>query len=244
MPVTTVQVQSQALRKLVTYAVALPDPKQAGLDPYNVLLMLHGAYDNHTSWLHDSKLLQYTSALPFIVVLPDGDSMWGNLSDDMRYEDFVMQDLWQHVENTFAVKKGMPWAVGGVSMGGAGAIRLGLKYPEKFFSIYAHSSLLLTEKELKELFSSLDSATLADLDCYRWAEQITPAQLPALSFDCGTEDGLLKNNRLFHSHLEKLDLPHTYLEFPGAHTWDYWNHHIQTALQQHVGRMKDEKSSQ
>jgi S-formylglutathione hydrolase FrmB len=241
MPVTKAQVQSQALDRLVTYAVALPDPKQAGPDPYHVLLMLHGAYDDHTSWLHDSKLLQYTDALPFIVVLPDGaNSMWSNLASDMRYEDFVMHDLWQHVENTFAVKKGERWAVGGVSMGGFGAIRLGLKYPEKFFSVYAHSSLLPTQKELNEWFPDLDSATLADLDCYRWAEQITPAQLPTLSFDCGTEDGLLKNSRLFHAHLEKLGLPHTYLEYPGGHTWDYWNQHLQTALQQHVERMKDE----
>jgi putative tributyrin esterase len=57
--------------------------------------------------------------------------------------------------------------------------------------------------------------------------------LPALRLDCGLEDGLLEENRAFHRHLEQLGIPHEYAECPGAHTWEYWDCHIQEALAFH-----------
>jgi enterochelin esterase-like enzyme len=51
--------------------------------------------------------------------------------------------------------------------------------------------------------------------------------------DCGTEDYLLDGNRAFHAELERLKVPHEYREFPGAHTWDYWDEHVKDALAFH-----------
>jgi enterochelin esterase-like enzyme len=72
------------------------------------------------------------------------------------------------------------------------------------------------------------------MDCYRLAEQLDPATMPRLGFDCGTEDDLLGDNRNLHTLLERRKLPHTYNEHPGAHTWDYWDLHVRTALKQHA----------
>jgi len=44
---------------------------------------------------------------------------------------------------------------------------------------------------------------------------------------------LIDSNRRFHAHLERLGLAHTYAEYPGAHTWDYWDTHVQEAIAQH-----------
>ena len=73
-----------------------------------------------------------------------------------------------------------------------------------------------------------------DLSCYHWAEQLDRSKMPRLSFDCGTEDFLLEENRAFHTFLESIDLPHHYAEHPGAHTWEYWDAHVVTALAQHA----------
>ena len=51
---------------------------------------------------------------------------------------------------------------------------------------------------------------------------------------CGTEDALLDGNRRFHRHLEALAIPHEYAEFPGGHTWAYWEQRVQEALTFHA----------
>ena len=89
------------------------------------------------------------------------------------------------------------------------------------------------QEQLRQWFPDLPETVLADMDSYRWAAQRTPADLPRLSFDCGTEDFLLAENRAFHAYLDSLGLPHTYAEYPGGHTWPYWDLHVQEALVQH-----------
>jgi S-formylglutathione hydrolase FrmB len=73
----------------------------------------------------------------------------------------------------------------------------------------------------------------APTDPYALAATIDRRLLPALRLDCGLEDGLLEENRAFHRHLEQLGIPHEYAEFPGAHTWDYWDCHVQEAIAFH-----------
>jgi putative tributyrin esterase len=180
--------------------------------------------------------------VPLIVVMPSGgNSWWSNISpgskDDpvyaLNYEDYLVQDLWTHVNDTFSVRAGVRWAIGGLSMGGFGAIRLGLKYPDKFCSIYAHSSVIPNAQELDEWIPLVSPEQRADMDCYRWAEKRMPGDLPRLGFDCGVGDFLVEHNRRYHIHLERLGLPHAYAEYPGGHDWDYWDLYVREALAQH-----------
>jgi S-formylglutathione hydrolase FrmB len=105
-------------------------------------------------------------------------------------------------------------------MGGYGAIRLGLLYPHRYASIFAHSSRLPQSND--------------DRDVGWIAERADRASLPALAFDCGVDDHLLDDSRRFHAKLESLGLPHEYREHAGAHTWDYWDEHVREALAWHV----------
>ncbi len=241
----TIRLHSPALERMTTFSILLPDPKKTGPGPYPVLLQLHGRHDDHTAWLEKSRLWEHVERLPLIVVMPSADNgWWSNLrfgSDDMtgtrfvsfRYEDFLVQELWAHVQASYPARPDARWAIGGLSMGGFGAIRLGLKYPDRFCSIYAHSSVVPTAAELDEWMPELTPATRTDMDCYRLADQHAPETLPRLSFDCGLDDSLLPHNRRFHAHLEARGLPHQYMEFPGAHTWPYWDLHVREALVQH-----------
>ena len=56
------------------------------------------------------------------------------------------------------------------------------------------------------------------------------ADLPPLRFDCGVDDHLLAGNRLLHEALVASDIAHTYTEFPGGHTWEYWSAHVEDSL--------------
>jgi S-formylglutathione hydrolase FrmB len=241
MTIGTLHFDSPALAGPTTYSVILPDPEKAGPGPYPVLLQLHGRYDDHRAWLEKSRLWSYVERLPLIVVMPSGGKFWwsnvtpqgASNSYALDYEDYLVHDLWAHVNATFPVRAGARWAVGGLSMGGFGSIRLGLKHPDHFCSIFAHSSVIPTDGELEQMLPLISPAQRADMDCYRWAGKRTRDDMPRLGFDCGLDDHLLRDNRRFHAHLEHLGLPHTYDEHPGGHNWDYWDVHVRRALAQH-----------
>lgn len=216
----TVQFQSKILWQSVTYTVLLPE----GSGPHPVVLQLHGFGVNHTSWLQDPTLANIPSHYPSMIVLPDGEnSYYLNLSPPPeeaprripryeRYESFLMEELWQEVHETFHMREGR-WAIGGASMGGYGAMRLGCKYPERFASIWAHFGPYNVRSQMEGFALDLD-----DADVYLHAERLASSpHSVAISFDCGSDDFLLKDNRDLHTHMEKIGLPHSYLEHAGGH---------------------------
>jgi S-formylglutathione hydrolase FrmB len=145
-------------------------------------------------------------------------------------ETFIVDDLPAHVARTFQIRPGRA-AIGGLSMGGYGAIRLGLRHPQKYGSIYAHSSRLPSAAELPMFaFERGIGEDAEDLDVDDLAARVDRASMPALAFDCGTEDFLLADSRRFRDRLVALGLPHEYREHPGAHDWDYWDRHVPAAL--------------
>lgn len=239
MTIATVEFMSDALWRRVTYTVLLPDEEQAGSGPYPVLYQLHGGNQSHTDWLIYSNLARYTQELPLLVVLPDGaQSRWANGGTPFtHYEEFLVEELAAHVRRTFHASDDK-WVIGGNSMGGFGAVRLGLKYPQIFCSVWSHSGGFPTADTLAEHWYWSGSAE--DLDCYRLAERIDQQTMPRLSFDCGTEDHLLDSNRRFHAFLTARGIRHTYKEHPGRHDWQYWDSHVQEALQQHIEVLKQQ----
>ena len=231
--IATVEFMSNTLWRQVVYTALLPDRQEAGPGPYPILYQLHGGNQSHSSWLHFSRLAHYARKFPFIVILPDGpQTRWANGGVPFaHYEDFLIEELPDHIRQTFHATAGK-WAIGGNSMGGFGAVRLGLKYPHRFFSIWSHSGGFPTSDNLPEHWYWAGNAV--DLDCYALVETLDPQNMPRLSFDCGADDHLLESNRSFHEFLEARGIPHTYHEHPGGHNWDYWDAHIEEALRQHI----------
>ncbi|MCA9861122.1 MAG: hypothetical protein KC438_15455 [Thermomicrobiales bacterium] len=234
MGVATVQFYSHALGRRTTYEAILPD---TGTGPYPVLLQLHGLFDDHNSWIHKSKLVHYVADLQVIVILPDGATSgyldWPSQSHERLnrqfYETMIVQDLWNEVHRNFHVD-GQKWAIGGLSMGGYGAMRLGLRYPDKFASIWAHSAAFV----IGDVLPAVALAEIEDASIYELASRLKGrTDLPVISFDCGVDDELIESNRDFHHLLDDLGVEHLYAEHPGGHTWEYWDEHVAEALPQH-----------
>ncbi|WP_394264302.1 penicillin binding protein PBP4B [Anaerococcus octavius] len=123
------------------YNVYLPknyDPKKA--DGYPVLYMLHGLGGNHTNLLErfDSKTILdkviKKTGKDMIVVFPDGfNSFYIDQNDGMQMEKAIMEDLIPYIDKTYNTRKSRNFrAIAGISMGGYGAARFALKYPDKF----------------------------------------------------------------------------------------------------------------
>jgi len=242
MPLLKVHFFSDVLRKMSNLTVVLPNLAFKGKLP--VLYQLHGLSDDDSAWTRRSNIERYAHEYPLVVVMPDGGrSFYCDAYEGPRYESFIMKDVIGFVERFFPVGRSRQYrAIGGLSMGGYGAMKLALKYPATFCSVASHSSSFdfahrdITKRldlapELKLLLGP--SLTSSPNDVFALASQLDPGDVPAIRFDCGRDDGLLASNREFRRHLRKLRIPHVYAEYPGGHTWPYWDLHVQKALAFH-----------
>ena len=215
--------------------------------PFAVFYLLHGLSDDHTIWQRRTSIERYVENLPLIVVMPNGDRSFyiDSVSNPQAaYETAIVRDLIGFIDGRFqtrATREGR--CIGGLSMGGYGAVKLALKHPDLFASAVSHSgAVAFAHKPLaddprwqKEWLPILgENPEGGPEDCFALAEKLVPEGRPALRIDCGVEDFLLEDNRAFHTHLEQLGFPHEYAEYPGAHNWAYWDIHVQEAIAFHV----------
>ncbi len=240
MALMRVMFRAPSLEKQTNMTVILPYGAEAE-GPYPVLYLLHGLSDDDSIWARRTSLERHVAGMPLIVVMPDGGrGFYTDAQQGPAWESHIMEDVVGFVEHFFpAIPERRGRAVEGLSMGGYGAMKLALKYPERFCSAAAHSSALAVEKRLSDGERAAEFRLIFGPepppreDPFRLAERADPDALPALRVDCGTEDGLLEENRAFHRHLEDLGIPHEYEEFPGGHDWAYWDRRVQEALKFH-----------
>ena len=213
--------------------------------PYAVFYLLHGLSDDHSIWVRRTSIERYVEGLPLIVVMPDGGrGFYTDAEAGFKYESAIVKDLIPFIDRTFQTKTDRGGrCVGGLSMGGYGAIKLALKYPELFSSANSHSGALAWSHrpfrgndpfnvEFRRVAGENPGG--GPNDPFALADKVERNRLPKMRIDCGTEDFLLNDNREFHAHLEKLQIPHEYEEFPGSHNWAYWDQHVQEAIKFHA----------
>jgi putative tributyrin esterase len=241
--------QSKALGRELRYRVALPAGYDEGSRRYPVLYLLHGFTGSEIDWGNRTELLDRLRAYDLIVVMPDGRNSWYVDAADSpgeRFETAIGTELVEEVDRRFrtiAARYGR--AIAGLSMGGYGALKFGLKTPGRFALAASFSGALAAAAASEEwaslsasvatsldtVFGPAGSATRAENELFALAGRVEPGRLPFLYFDCGAEDRLLESNRAFAAILQKRNIPYEYREVPGAHTWDYWNRQLPQLLE-------------
>jgi S-formylglutathione hydrolase FrmB len=236
-PVCELRYFSQALKKQTAANVILPAFEVPG--PYHVLFLLHGLSDDHTIWSRRTSIERYVEGLSLIVVMPDGGrSFYLDAVEGMAYGTALGHELPTIIEQTFRTKR--PWCIAGLSMGGYGALKLAMDRPDLFRSAVSHSGALhfghwteSPDEEFRREFTRVLGPSPQGGPADLFAQVLQCENLPAIRFDCGTEDFLLDGNRAFAQHLSTHGIAHAYEEFPGAHTWAYWDEHVQEAIAFH-----------
>jgi S-formylglutathione hydrolase FrmB len=229
---------SQVLGKQTTTWVLLPD---GGTPPFATFYLLHGLGDDQTMWMRRSRIEMHAAGLPLIIVMPDGGrGFYTNHQSGPQWAMHLAEELPPFIERTFpAQTDSQGRCIGGLSMGGYGALRLALGYPDRYVSANSHSGALMvgtkppTEPERLPIFGPDPRGTEHDLTALA-ARAKSAGPLPRLRIDCGTDDFLLDDNRAFHRTLTELAVDHEYQEFSGGHSWDYWDLHVREALAFHA----------
>lgn len=247
MAFATVQYFSRSLQKASSLNVVFPDDPNI-LRPWAVFYLLHGLSDDHTIWMRRTSIERYVEGRPLVVVMPDGGRGWyTNAAEGHAQEDDLIKDIVPLIDRTFPVRTERTGrCIGGLSMGGFGAVKLGLKHAEMFGSINSHSGAVAmlrdrdAARQLSPEFTRIFGPTPAGgpEDPFAIVERMDHGRIPPLRLDCGTDDFLLKQNRDFHAHLDALHVPHEYEEFPGGHNWGYWDEHVRQAIAFHARNLK------
>src|SRR5712692_9422717 len=250
--VETVQFQSKLVNATLPYNVILPpDYRASSATRYPVLYLLHGFGGHYSDWVTRTNLADYAAQYRMIVVMPEGNNGWytdsASLATD-KYETYILKELIPDLQKRYrTIEARYGRAVAGLSMGGYGALKFGLKSPDTFVFVGSLSGALAaatwTEDDLKNLkairdsvftvFGPVGSETRKANDIYEMTRGLSPARvagLPYFYLDCGTEDFLISLNQQFAALLREKKIPHEYRELPGDHNWAYWDQQIPEVL--------------
>ncbi|MDH3492818.1 MAG: esterase family protein [Acidobacteriota bacterium] len=245
------QLDSRLMGRKMPYEVIRPAGYESGKEKFPAVYLLHGLTGHSNDWLDKSKLMEYALAYRYVIVMPEGDNGWYSdspVAKNGKYESYIVEELIPEVEKLYRVKRTRDSrAIAGLSMGGYGALKFGLKYPEKFVLAGSFSGALravewdentfpafrVLGESVNSAFGAKGSPSRESNDIFKIASGVTPAQISSLPFlyiDCGTEDGLIVQNREFTDVLMKNKVAHEFRQLPGRHDWPYWDSQVQEFL--------------
>jgi S-formylglutathione hydrolase FrmB len=260
--IETIQFRSALIGKTLPYNVILPrDYHTSRTTRYPVLYLLHGLDGHYDNWTTKTNVADYASRYRMIVVTPEGNDGWYSDSATVpgdKYESYFLKELIPDVQKRYrTIESRYGRGVAGLSMGGYGALKFGLKSPATFAFAASMSGTLdiasWTEDELKNLewirksvvsvFGPEGSEARKANDIFAITRAVPAARIAALPyfyFDCGNDDVLCVSSGGFAALLREKKIPHEYHELPGNHGWPYWDQQVQEVLklaarQMHAG---------
>ena len=248
-----VNFHSKVLDLLSSMNVLLPqrsleEMKSKRTPKYRTLYLLHGHSDDHTAWQRWTSIERYVEGLNLVVVMPAVHlSFYNDMTHGGRYWQFISEELPAIVHDIFPLSSARKDTfVAGLSMGGYGAFKLALTYPERFAAAASLSGALDISAvvdptsprndeawlaEMRTVFGDLSKVPGSKHDLMALAKKVAKGLVkPRLYQCCGTEDELHPDNIRFRDVVRKLPIDLTYVEGPGDHNWAYWDQMIQRAV--------------
>jgi len=240
------QIRSKANGQTKAYSVYVP-PDWCNLEDMPLLVMLHGWSGDNTDWIEQGhidaaadRLILAGEIRPLVILMPDGDNSFYLPGAVNNYETYVVEELITAVEDEFSISAAREdHFVGGLSMGGFGALFLTLRHPALFGAVGAHSPALWYR----------DDPSAPPFIYGAHYEEYAPDALvradgwppdTRLFLDVGGTDLLLQGLSQFVTSLwaapgELAEVNYQVHVWPGAHDWDYWSAHAPDYLRFYAG---------
>lgn len=242
--VDTVVVKSKKMGRDIKNVVIVPEQYHDvdwQEDRFPVVYLLHGYGGCYADWIKKKPELELlASAHHIIIVCPDGQDSWyldSPIDPEMQFETYITQELIDYIDSNYRTIDNCNYrAITGLSMGGHGAMSLGLKHPELYGQCGSMSGgvnivpfpnnwkikLRLGEyEENKELWESYSVINIA---------KNLESTNQRITFDCGVGDFFYQVNEDLHKVLLDKKIDHDYTSRPGKHTWNYWCNSIEYHL--------------
>jgi S-formylglutathione hydrolase FrmB len=242
-------VPSRILGHSVPYCILLPpsyDSEKTRRFP--IVYFLHGLGGNAQMLIESGAMNDIEDAWAsgqlgqFLIVTPNaGASFYINsYGGRERYEDFFLREFMPFIERNYRTLAGRKSrGIGGLSMGGYGALHLAFSHPELFGAVTASSAALIPNlprvnaagEQSLPVFRLLDRVFGNPFNHAYW-DRNDPLHLARtanlnglkIEFDCGEQDsygfeyGATELNKI----LTARHVPHVFHLYPGGHDWQYF----------------------
>lgn len=255
-------VESTVLRSLTFKSMALGRPLQfslylpPGYDAddeirrYPTIYLLHGHGGTDVSWLDQGALRETADRLiaegklpPSIIVMPFAQTGWyvdsSSPEGTGRWQTAILDDLVTYIDARYpTISDGASRAIGGLSMGGYGALRFALMEPDEFAAAASLSGALFSDVKSASDFppfqlnlfgrsfgKTFDPAAFNAASPWRsLADDEETGETPALYMNWGDRDIaiLAAGNAKFVEALKASNIPVTFSVSPGGHNWTLW----------------------
>ncbi len=232
---------SDALGMCVNCNVLLPmkgGDKKPDRTKRPVLWLLHGAHGNCDDWLRLTSVERYATRRGLAVVMPSAHlSSYMNMAHGGKYYDYIAQEL------PFKLRQMFPLSdqrdknfIAGLSMGGRGAMMIGLANPEQYAVIGCFSAGLDIPAKAPyrdDVLGAKMPTGYADIRANA-KKAAKLAQPPKIYHSCGTEDPFLSAARKARDVIAAIPndpFGYVYEEGPGSHEWDYWDRAVKAFIE-------------
>ncbi len=243
---------SDVMNKYMGMNVILPDEDRGFYDEegkYPVLYLLHGYTDDYTKWARMTSIERYAADLGFAVVMPEGGkSFYTDMAHGDPYFTQITEEIPKYLKKWFPITQDPKYTfIAGLSMGGYGAMKIGMTYPDRYSVIGSFSGALLMAQTAAEAIADDAEAWLKRLEAdirlvfddvhhvvggpedLLWLAADLVAkkeERPNMYLSCGTDDFILESTAIFCKQLDALKLDYKYYEGPGAHEWAFWDQEV------------------
>ncbi len=207
----------------------------AKAEKYKCLYLLHGLSDDQSVWMRRTSIERYAAKHGICVVMPFGArSFYSDMKYGQNYYTYVAKELPAIIEDMFNVSdKREDRYIGGLSMGGYGAMKIALKEQGRYSAAFALSPV-------SDIHNSVFTDTLIpvfggeipdEADIFRLASAHNSDEMkPKIYMTVGLNDFMYEDTVRLNRHFEALDYDYKYEETPGSHSWELWDSTVQSAL--------------
>lgn len=225
---------SVSLGKRTHINIFVPDQLKEGT---KTLYLLHGLSDNNDDWFNNTQLVRAVANRNLVVVCPDGGkSFYSNMKSNYNYFDYIAKELPEYIEKLFPVTgKDEDRYIAGLSMGGYGAFKFALSFPERYAGAASFSGVMDVISRMEN--GTFDYSGIKDEEIGPKGDLFALAKMaeksvkkPKLYQWCGTSDFLYEDNKKFRDFIKDMDFDYTYKESEGDHNWECWNEQIKFVL--------------
>ena len=228
--------RSDALGMQTSVYVLIPEKREGGAT-VKTLYLLHGLSDDNTIWLRRTSVERYAEKYGIAVVMPFGErSFYTDMKYGMDFYTYTAKELPGVMHSLFGLSQNREDNfVAGLSMGGYGALKIGLREKGRFAAAAGLSAACeITSRENRSYFPAVfgdgDVDPKDDLFALATERANDPDKL-RIFLGVGTEDFLYGENQKFKAHLKSLGYDLTYRESAGTHNWDFWDEYIKYVLE-------------
>ena len=219
----------------------------SGDGKYKCIYLLHGLSDDHTIWARRTSIERYAQEYGVVVVMPCGArSFYTNMKYGGAYYNYIAKEVPRIVREFFNVSdKREDNVIAGLSMGGYGALKIGMRESDSFCAAAGLSSVADIKAFMAiPRFAGVGAPIFGeDLivpdseDLFALATELDKKDVkPRIFMGVGKQDYLYESNQRLKAHIESLSIDYTYRESDGIHSWVFWDEYIQYVLEWAFGK--------